>query len=396
MWLFLVASLCAADDIERLLADAATLLERGQPERAASLLRSGAEGPPGRDSRIWTMLGRASKATGDVESAASAFARASRSGTDLDAAFRAVECYLEMKDAASAKSVLAACGEPADPSARAVADELKGMVLFLEMKEEEARPHLERALAAGRTTTCHYLGLIHFHRGEYGEALKRLDEAVRADPEDYYSLLYRAWAFLELNRLDDARKALAETRAVAATPEVENMSGQVEARAERFEEALPFFRKALAANPNYIEAQFGIATALRRLGRADEAKAASAALRKLHIAQQETLRTAFTLNQKHLAAPRDAGIAEELARHYFSNADFQEAERFSWKVLSLDPERRSARLLLARTLAGIGRFREASFHYRKILRGGQEDREAKAELEDLIRKHARRSTNSDG
>ncbi len=401
MWLFILASACLGGEADRLLSEAEALVEQGDPERAARRLSAWLEGPgagdaAARDPRLWVALGRAARAAGDYESAAPAFARAFREGGDIDAAFSSAECSLEMKDAEAAESMLSRCADGPDPVARARADELKGMALFLKTREAEARPFLERARKAGRSAAAHFLGLLHFHRGEHREALALLEEAVRAEPDDYYSLLYRAWTLLELKRTDDARRALEETRAVASTPEVEDMLGRVELRAERFEAALSHFRSALAANPGYAEAQSGVATALRRLGRTEEAKAATAAFRKLFQDQQENLRIAYELNQRHLAAPRDPAIAEELARHHLATADLQEAERFAWKALAIDPGRIDPRLCLARALAGAGDYRHAAFHYRKVLRSRPDLAAAREELEELIRRHARKRTESDG
>jgi tetratricopeptide (TPR) repeat protein len=394
MWILILAAACLAEDADRIIADAEILIGRGQADRAVDLLRGRlsqpglAEGPG--TAALWGNLGRAARAAWDFETAAEAYDAAFRRGAGLPAAVAAVECRLEMKDAGAAQEVLGRCGNPQAPEIQALLAELSGMALFLQSKEEEARSLLEKALAGGRPGAAHYLGLIRFHRGEYREALAYLEKAIQADPEDYYSLLYRAWALMELNRLDEARKAFDAVRAVAATPETDDMMGRLELRAERFEEALQRFRAALAANPAYAESQSGLATALRRLGRAQEAREATAAFRKLFQLQQENLRIAYTLHQKHLADPRNAGVAEELARHYLDTGDLQEAERLAWKALALEPGRIPARLILARSLSRIGRYQEAAVHFRRILRQKPDHAEARAELEDLIRSHARR------
>jgi tetratricopeptide (TPR) repeat protein len=386
------------DQAAQWVAQAEELVRSGQPGRAAEMLRSRLEDPQARGSgepALWAALGRAARSEGDYESAAPAFARASALGAGEESAILAAECSLEMKDGERAEELLRGLAAPAKGAAARI-DQLTGMALVLRNREQEARPYLERARAGGLSSASHLLGLGAFHRGDYAAAVGLLSEAIRAEPGDYYSLLYRGWALLESNRLEEARGALAETRAVAATPEVDEMLGRLELRAGRLEAALARFQAALAVNPGYAEAQFGLAGALRRLGRKEEARKAAELFRKLHQAQEENLRKAYQLSQEQLASPGDGSIAEELSRHYLEAGDLQAAERFAWKALALEPARFTARLLLARSLAGTGLFSQAAFHYRKVLRQRPDQAEARSELEELVRRHARPRSPSDG
>jgi len=401
VWVLLIAVLSHPAGAAGIVAEAEALMAKGQAGRAAALLYERLDGPGAdpallEDARAWGLLGESSRAAGDFETAAFAFERGWAKGGDAAMALLAAEAQIEMKNPEAAERVLARLTVVSSEEAPGWRDELNAAILILKNREEEARPFLERAEKAGRAGAAHYLGLAAFHRGDFERAVRHLDDAVRSRPTDYYSLLYRAWAFLELNRVGDARGALDAVRAVAATPEAAEMTGRLELRAERFEEALARFREALAANPGYAEAQFGVATALRRLGRREEAKAAAEAFRKLHRAQMENLRAAYDLHQRHLARPADPQPAEDLARHYLAVGDLQGAERMAWRALALDPARLSARLVLARALAGAGRHGNAAFQYQRILRVQADHAEARRELEELIRRHARRRAPGDG
>ena len=369
-------------------AEAEALLEGGEPERAAELLRARLEGAPAAPGAAWLLLGRALKALRDHEAAAEAFSRALTE--EPLAGLLLAESRLEMKDAAGAGEALRRSPGPPDAEASAWRDELLALSLVLEGREEEARPHLERARAGGRPQASHFLGLHHFHRGEFEAAAGLLEEAARIDPADYYSRLYRGWALLELQRLDAARRALEDARGVAATPEVEEMLGRVALREERFEEAEARFRAALRAGSSAASVEFGLATALRRLGRKEEAAQALQRVRALHRREEKDLARAYELNQLHLASPRDAARAEELARHQLGRGDVPEAERLAWRALALEPGRAGARLVLARALSRSGRYREAALHYGKVLRLDEANQEARRELEELRRLHGRR------
>jgi tetratricopeptide (TPR) repeat protein len=378
-----------AEGLDRLIGEAEGLLERGDPEKAVEVLRPGLAGGAGGDLRAWTLYAEAARAASDYETAGPAYARLFALGGGREQAVLAASAFLEAKNVEAAEEALSRCPEEGDPALRARIDELRGTCLYLRGREEEARPLLERARAGGQSSAAHLLGLIRFHRGEYPEAADLLAEAVQAAPEDYYSRLYRGWALLELNRLEESRTALLETRSVAATPEVEEMLGRLELRAGRLEPALARFRAALAAQPRYAEAEFGAAAALRRLGRESEAREAAARFRELHDDEQAGLREAYRLQQEQLASPRDPARFDAQAAHYLRAGDLEEAERCAFRSLGLDPTRSGPRLLLARALNASGRFREAALHYRKVLRAEPGHREARAELEELIRKHAR-------
>ncbi len=410
MWCLPLLCLLADPSADERIEKAEALIASGRAEQAVLFLQEALErDPPPAGSageiRLRLAVGDAARAAFDWEAAAEAFRSAATStaarapatdgadGADggREAALAAAECFLEMKDAVSASAIVELCAGAGDPALRGRVEEVRGIILFLQGREEEAAPHLEKARSAGRPGAAHHLGLAFFHRGDRRGAIPYFVEAVKADPGDYYSLLYHGWALLELNDLDSARTTFEKTRRVAATAEVEELLGRVELRAERLDRARERFEGALRENPRFPEALFGLATVFRRLGKPAEAKEALSRFRELHRAQQEDLRIAYEMNQRHLADPANAVLAEELGSHHFRRGDRQEAERFAWIALGREPRRISARLLLARSLAGSGRYREAALHYRKILRADGEHAEARRELEELIRRHARRA-----
>jgi tetratricopeptide (TPR) repeat protein len=374
-------------------ARAESLIERGRFAEARRLAeaRLGAVAPDGEEAIAWRCLVAESwRREGDIEEAETAYAGLAETAPGpiaVEASFRLAKCRLEMWDPAGARKALGTIDAGAERADER--EELRAIAVFVDGKAAEA----ERILSGlGRMSDSgwHYLGLIAFNSGNHEAAVERFGRAIAAAPGDYYNHLYRATSLLELGRLDAARAAFRSTQEIADTPEVAQLLGRLELRAERFSDAEAHLRKAVRLSPDNAEAWFGLMTALRRQKKSDEAKEAATRFQDLHRRQQENLDIAYRLHQTHEAEPRNADAAERLARHYLATDDPGAAERTSWHAVRADPRHVAGRLALARTYARVGRYLEASVHYRRILRQVPEHAEARREVEELIRKHARR------
>lgn len=373
---------------------AEALLEAQRFAEARDLaLRALRAGAAGEEALAWRLLiAESHQLEGDFEEAEKAYAAlagSARGPLGVEVALRLAKCRLQMWDAEKAAEALERIppGELGDR--RPERDELRAIALFVSGKAAEAQKILqgiERKSDAG----WHYLGLIAFNVGDYAAAAKHFERALAEAPGDYYNQLYRAQSLLELDRLDEARSAFRRILEAVETPEAHQLLGKVELRAERFAEAEKHFRRAIEMSPKNAEAHFGLATALRRLKKVDEAKEVAAKFQELHVQQQKDLDVAYKLHQEHEARPSDAAVAEQLARHYLATDDPAAAERTAWHAVRADPARPEGRLALARTYARVGQYREAALHYRKILKGHPGHAEAERELEELIRRHARR------
>jgi protein O-GlcNAc transferase len=154
----------------------------------------------------------------------------------------------------------------------------------------------------------HLLGIIHYQRGNYKEAIHEIDVALRSnsnDPSahnnrgnallglkragealmsydqaialkpDYFDALYnRGIALHGLERLDEALASY--DRAIALKPDhadAFNNRGNVLLELQRLDEALASFNRAIAIKPGYAEVFNNRGTALQRLKRLDEALA---------------------------------------------------------------------------------------------------------------------------
>lgn len=356
-------------------------------ELAARALRSA----PAGEALLWRWLvAESHQMEGDEEEAESAYAALAKDGPPAartEAALRLAKCRLRMSDTDLGRKALAEVDAKALGERAWEKEELEAIALFIAGKAEDALRILEK-LPRKSDAGWHYIGLIQFNTGKYAAAAESFGRALAAAPGDYYNLLYRAQSLLELDRLDEARKIFREILEFAPTAEAHQILGRLEIRAGRFEEAESQHRKAIERSPGNPEAHFGLATALRRLKKTDEARKASERFRDLHEKQQENIGIAYKLYQEHAASPKDPELAERLAGHYLATEDPAAAERTAWHSLRADPTRTRARLILARSHVQVGRYREAALQYRRILRAVPDEPEATAELRELIARHA--------
>ena len=163
-------------------------------------------------------------------------------------------------------------------------------------------------------------------------------------------------------------------------------------RTGNFEKAAKLYEEARTRDAQMSEAMFGLATALKRVGKTEKSKAMVQRFRHLHENEQEAIRKTYALRQDYLSRP-DAKRALTLSRHHRRTRNLESALAYAW-VAVRSGGGSTARLCLARTLVRTGRFQSAAVHYRRVLaneQSAQSDREsAESELRDLITKHARK------
>lgn len=214
-------------------------------------------------------------------------------------------------------------GEAVEALERAVAGGVRdvrtllflGSALWESGRPEAADPVLEQAAAAARGTGAeliaqHQLGRLRLWAGHPGAAVAPLERAVVLRPE-----------------APDPRLDLA--RALAG--------------AERTEEAVAAFRAVLERVPDSHHARWGLAQALLRLGRRDEAATELAAYRDLYEASQERTRR-FMLQRTEI----DRGW------HLLGSGRLAEAEAVFRELIATHGEGVEALFGLARAHAAQG------------------------------------------
>lgn len=123
--------------------------------------------------------------------------------------------------------------------------------------------------------TLSQLAALGYLAGRGGVAIDEEHARERADPKDrieLHQLVMAAQSELGKGELDAARGRLEEALDRDATMvDAHQMLGTIAMREERFPEAAASFQAALAVKDDHLASLFGLASAYRRMGRAEEA-----------------------------------------------------------------------------------------------------------------------------
>jgi tetratricopeptide (TPR) repeat protein len=170
------------------------------------------------------------------------------SAEELDAAYRAV-----------AKSILLEQQEPDEPEAYI----LRGQIYAALGERTRATEALDRAinLDPANDFAIMRLGVVEYGAGRVESALTRFQQAIDLNPRSKWAYLWRGIVFSESNELDAAREAL--NKALELDPRFDlalyNLAWiELKETPKNYAVAEQLFRKALAVNPAYKEALYGL------------------------------------------------------------------------------------------------------------------------------------------
>ena len=175
------------------------------------------------------------------------------------------------------------------------------------------------------------LGVAYMNQQKFADAQRRFEQALAADPKFAVARLNLGVALLSQQKLEAARAALEEAarqlpqdpyawynlglvykdaseteKGIAAfqhvtelTPEADGFYfvGYLQSQAQRYDDAIAAFQKALAAYPFHASAEFGLARAYQRKG--------DAAAAREHLARFQKITT------EHLGTPFGAGYGDQ-------------------------------------------------------------------------------------
>ncbi len=263
-----------------------------------------------------------------------------------------------------------------------------GGIAIADGRVDDAEARYREALKVGAGAAALYgLGRVAMARGDYDTAVQHFEKVLAAQPQATSAHYQLGLAYRQLGDLDRAREQLAKRGTqdpVFPDPLVDSLSllatgagipmdlGNREVALGHPEAAVPFYRKAVAAAPDNLQARQALASALAETGHIDEAL-------KLYLnlleRQPDNPVSHFNVGNLYLArkelesAAREFRKAVELAPDY-ADAQYnlalvleqlghsQEAIEQARHAVSADPEGKQPKELLANLLMQSGRLKD--------------------------------------
>ena len=220
-----------------------------------------------------------------------------------------------------------------------------------------------RRVTFGQTSSSEmgtlWLQVVPRHRGDlavlerdFGPKILRDDIAgnekwLEVEPRNAELRAELAACYLEANRADDALKQLKEAARLDPSAGRHYDVARVLLLQEKYDEAEPSFRQALALRPEFAEAIYGLAVVLHGQNKIDEA-----------------------IELYQLALDRDPTNVSghyNLGRAFAARGHNDRAVQNYLKAIELAPEDADARQGLARALVMVNQLSEAIYQYRRTL-----------------------------
>jgi tetratricopeptide (TPR) repeat protein len=202
------------------------------------------------------------------------------------------------------------------------------------------------------------LGTIALENSQLEEAESHLRLALESNPEHEQARTSLAECLIKQNRAEEAIDLLAPQAESGSAPLIDLYHlGQAHAQLRDFETAIEYFRRAIDQAPNLTYAYYGLGTALRRLGKGEEAKET---LGKFQELKQADLKAQKELAQ---AANDESSLRKTAAHVHFITGDvYSKAGRFAaavahWiRAAKLDSQEVRSRENLAQVFMQTGDF----------------------------------------
>lgn len=216
-------------------------------------------------------------------------------------------------------------------------------------------------LSRGDVRWPHLLGYLYLQTGRAEDAVEHLRAARRARPSNHAAAVRLGEAYLQLNRLSDAREQF-ESVAAALPAVARNGLGEIALRQRRFAEAAEHFRAVLERAPQAASVHYSLAMAYRGLGRLDEAR--------LHLQRrgQGGIRPADPIVDSLQQLVRgERGLVNQGRRAYEAGRFKEAAEAFG-RAVAAAPASAAARVNLGLSYSQLGNAAAAVEQFEAALR----------------------------
>ena len=229
--------------------------------------------------------------------------------------------------------------------------EVKARLLYYSGDSTAAAECWERCLDLNPRYAYAYHGLggVAAKKANYEEAAALQSKALALIPGFSDAALALADSLMKQGKIEEAVKVLEDdVRANPDSIQSHVAIGQAYLQANEYAKARDSFRAALGLQPDSPRAQFGLTTALMRLGQGDESKKALDRFRELEAEKTEA-RTEARARFDDLGEmyARVAVHYTHAGRVYFAHGVLTEAERLCRRAAVLDPGNTECRIQLA-------------------------------------------------
>jgi predicted O-linked N-acetylglucosamine transferase (SPINDLY family) len=196
--------------------------------------------------------------------------------------------------------------------------------------------------------SLHFLGVIHYQRGDYKEAVRQIDAALKINPKIAGAYRTRGVALQKLKRFDEAVASYDEAISLAPDDATSFYNrGNAYQELKRFDDAVASYDQAITLKPNYAGAFYNRGNALQESNRIDEALA--------------SYNQAITLKSDHADAFSNRGVALQKLKR------FDEAVASYDQAIALVADDASAFYNRGVALQELKRFEEAVASYDRVI-----------------------------
>jgi Flp pilus assembly protein TadD len=201
--------------------------------------------------------------------------------------------------AAQAPSSVAAKAPPSHDTAEAYRQNTLGVAYMNQQRPADAEKYFEKSLSLDPTFEVARLnlGISLLAQQKLEPARTALSAAAEKLPQDPYAWYNLGLAYKDLGDSEKGVEAFTHVTKIANEADPWYFVGYLDSQLQRYDEAIAAFEKALALFPYHASAEFGLARALQRSGKADAARE--------HLAKFQKITTG------HLGTPFGASYGDQ-------------------------------------------------------------------------------------
>jgi tetratricopeptide (TPR) repeat protein len=219
-----------------------------------------------------------------------------------------------------------------------------------------------------RTDAHNGMGWVAFEKGEYEKAISSWRKALEINPQmpDVHNSI--AQTLIVLGRYDEVIKEAEEELKITPQSSLSYfLLGQGYLKQKEYEKAKKYYETAIELKPDYMNAYYGLITICSRLKLKDEAEEYQATFKKMKADERKVLMDRNkTFDDLVTIRKSLAKTYSHVENMYQKKGNFQAAEKFLRKAITLDPNNTEYLMNLGFMFQSNNRPRDALQMYEKI------------------------------